>query len=273
MGPLDKKPPFPLYDIANIEGRDDVVLRGMRLWDDHGVGFVRDCNWLQNYENVLDPHHLLVLHAGNSGDQFGSVITASGPPDISFEATELGVRYKFLRTLPNGNRLERYTECIVPNIFLIPSIHEQGASERIRDKASELSWCVPVDDTHLYGISIVRWPVKDGVPDPNWKAGTDTMTDIRPGNLRERAFEDKQRYPDDMGAQEGQRPIAVHAAENLALSDGGVTMLRARLRDAVSAVQRGDDPPNLFRGHGGNVVPTNAWNTVLGPSAVEAAAE
>ena len=34
---------------------DDVVLRGMRLWGDYAVGYVSDCNWLQHWENIVDP--------------------------------------------------------------------------------------------------------------------------------------------------------------------------------------------------------------------------
>ena len=266
MGPPAKRPVFPIYDIAHVDGRDDVILRGMRLWDDHGVGFVRDCNWLQNFENVMDPYHLLMLHATNSGDQFGSALTADGAPDIGFEITDLGVRYRFFRALPNGNRLERYTECILPNIFLVPSIHEQGTESKIRAKATELSWCVPVDDEQLYGISIVAWPIRDGEPDPHWKAGTDTLTSIRPGSLRERPYEEKQRLPDDMEAQEGQRTIAVHALENLALSDGGIVQLRRALKEAMAAMERGEDPPNTWRDDGPpHPVETHAWNTVITP--------
>ncbi len=272
MGPPERQPVFPIYDIADVGGRDDVILRGMRLWDDHGVGFVRDCNWLQNFENVMDPYHLLMLHANNSGDQFGSVITTGGALDIGFETTDLGVRYRFFRALPNGNRLERYAECILPNIFLVPSIHEQGAEPKVRAKATELSWCVPVDDEHLYGISIVAWPARDGEPDPDWKAGTDTLTSVRPGNLRERPYEEKQRSPDDMEAQEGQRAIAVHALENLAVSDSGIVRLRRALREAIAATERGDDPPNTWRDGGpDHPVETHAWNTVLPPDSAAAA--
>ena len=266
MGPLAMKPVFPIYDIAHVGGREDVILRGMRLWDDHGVGFVRDCNWLQKFENVMDPYHLLMLHAINSGDQFGSVITADGAPDIGFETTDLGVRYRFFRDLPNGNRLERYTECILPNIFLVPSIHEQGTEPKNRAKATELSWCVPVDDEQLYGISVVAWPTRDGELDPNWKAGTDTLTGIRPGSLRERPYEEKQRLPDDMEAQESQRTIAVHALEHLAKSDGGIVRLRHALKEAIATMERGEDPPNTWRDDGPPYpVETHAWNTVIAP--------
>ena len=269
MGPPEKMPLFPMYDIIDTSERDDVVLRGMRLWEDHGIGFVRDCNWLQHYENVVDTYHLLVLHALNSGDQFGSALTAAGWPDIGFEETDLGVRYSMYRSLPNGNRLQRYGECVLPNAFLVPDIHEQGTDPKEKARATELSWCVPVDNEHLYGISIVAWP-KDGNGEPlkGWKAGSDTQTNIRPGNLRDRPYEERQRAPDDMEAQEGQRTIAVHALENLATSDRGVALLRRGLRRSIERMQAGQDPANIVRDDTVNrAIETHAWNTVLPPAA------
>jgi phenylpropionate dioxygenase-like ring-hydroxylating dioxygenase large terminal subunit len=77
MGPPGTEPLFPMYDI--IDTRDDVVLRGMRLWGDYSVGFVKDCNWLQHYENIVDPWHLLVLHQMISGDQFEGALMQGAP--------------------------------------------------------------------------------------------------------------------------------------------------------------------------------------------------
>ena len=274
MGPPEKQPLFPMYDIIDVDGRDDVVLRGLRLWEDHGIGFVRDCNWLQHYENVMDPYHLLILHNTNSGDQFGSVITVEGWPDIGFDETPLGTQYSFRRDLPNGNRLERFAELVLPNIALIPSIHERGEHPKVADKCTDLSWVVPVDNEHLFGISIVAWPLKDGVPDPDWKAGTDTLTNIRPGNLRQRPYEEKQRFPDDMEAQEGQRAIAVHELENLTVADRGIVLIRKRLRAAIKQMQAGEDPPNIVRDPAQNhAIETHSWNTVYGPGDAAAAAE
>jgi phenylpropionate dioxygenase-like ring-hydroxylating dioxygenase large terminal subunit len=70
MGPPGVEPLFPMYDIIDTRHRDDVELRGMSLWGDYSVGFVKDCNWLQHYENIVYPWHLLVLHQMISGDQF-----------------------------------------------------------------------------------------------------------------------------------------------------------------------------------------------------------
>jgi hypothetical protein len=45
----------------------------MRLWGDYAVNMAKDCNWLQHYENIVDPYHLLTLHHWFSGDQFDGV--------------------------------------------------------------------------------------------------------------------------------------------------------------------------------------------------------
>jgi len=42
MGPPEKQPLFPMYDIYDTRKRQDVVIRGMRIYDDCGPGHVRD---------------------------------------------------------------------------------------------------------------------------------------------------------------------------------------------------------------------------------------
>jgi phenylpropionate dioxygenase-like ring-hydroxylating dioxygenase large terminal subunit len=270
MGPPGTEPLFPMYDIIDTRYRDDVVLRGMRLWGDYSVGFVKDCNWLQHYENIVDPWHLLVLHQMISGDQFEGALM-QGAPRIGFEKTTLGVRYNLTKSLPNGNRFERHAECIVPNAFLIPNIREAGTTPKREERCSELSWAVPVDNEHVTGLSIVAWPLKDGEPKKGWQPGTDTVQDIRPGSVLSRKYEERQRKPDDLEAQEGQRAIAVHALENLASSDSGIVMLRRILREQISRVSDGLDPMNVIRDARDNrKIPTNAWNTILSPAEASA---
>jgi hypothetical protein len=123
---------------------------------------------------------------------------------------------------------------------------------------------VPVDNEHVRGISIVDWPLEDGAPKADWRPGTDTVEDIRPGSLTVRSYEERQRKPDDLEAQEGQRPVAVHALENLAMSDSGIVMLRRLLREQIRRVEQGLDPINVVRDpNAARGIPTNAWNTVL----------
>ncbi|HEU0157268.1 MAG TPA: Rieske 2Fe-2S domain-containing protein, partial [Stellaceae bacterium] len=121
MGPPGTEPLFPRFDIIDPDPGDDVQLRGMRLWGDYAVGMVRDCNWLQHWENIVDPYHLLMLHQWISGDQFDGALM-QGKATIGWEKTPLGVRYNLIKDLPNGNRMVRHAECILPNMFIIPSI-------------------------------------------------------------------------------------------------------------------------------------------------------
>ena len=270
MGPPGTEPLFPRFDIIDPDRGEDVVLRGMRLWGDYAVGMVKDCNWLQHYENIVDPYHLLMLHQWISGDQFEGALM-QGKATIGWEKTPLGVRYNLIKDLPNGNRMVRHAECIVPNMFIIPSIREPGTAPKRKQRGTELSWAVPIDNEHVRGISIVAWPLENGEPKPDWKPGTDTIADIRPGSFLQRSYEERQRKPDDLEAQEGQRPIAIHALENLAHSDTGIVMLRRLLREQLQRVEQGLDPINVMRDPAANKrIPTGAWNTILSPA--EAAA-
>jgi hypothetical protein len=196
---------------------------------------------------------------------FKSVLTLGDWPIIWFEKTELGMKYNFVRQLPNGFVLERHSENIVPNIVLVANVHQRGTAPIWREKATEVTWIVPVDNETVCGLSIIAWPKLDaGGPDPSWRPGTDTISDIRPGQLRNRPFEEKQRAPDDMEAQEGQRPVAVHALEHLASSDTGVILIRKLLREAVQAVRDGGEPQNLMRDPAKNhALGTSCWNTVM----------
>lgn len=268
MGPPDVPPPLlPMLDIVDTRHRDDVVLRGMRLWDDRAIGFVRDCNWLQHFENQQDPWHLTQLHNLISGDQFNSVLSekqGEAAPKISWEKTKLGQRYNMVKRLPNGYWLERHTEVILPNIHLVANIHQHGDATIWREKATEMSWCVPVDDEHIRGMSIVAWPKgADGQPIADWLPGTWTKTPFRPGQ-RERPYLEAQREPDDLEATESIGPISIHARENLGKSDRGVAMLRRTYREYLRDLRSGKEPANLIRSEEENhALETSCWNTVM----------
>jgi hypothetical protein len=238
----------------------------MRLWGDYAVGMVKDCNWLQHYENIVDPWHLIMLHQTISGDQFEGALM-QGAPRIGWDKTPRGVRYNLIKDLPNGNRMVRHAECILPNAFMIPDIREPGTTLKRREPATELSWAVPIDNEHVRGISIVAWPLENGRRKEGWKPGTDTVADIRPGSTLVRSYDERQRKPDDLEAQEGQRTIAVHALENLGTSDAGIALLRHILREQIQRVEHGLDPINVVRDEAANRrIPTGAWNTILSPA-------
>jgi hypothetical protein len=131
----------------------------------------------------------------------------------------------------------RRAECIVPNMFIISSIREPGTVPKRKQRGTELSWAVPIDNEHLRGISIVAWPLENCELKPDWKPGTDTIADIRPGSFLKRSYEERQRKPDDLEAQEGQRPIAIHALETWRTSSGE-SVAKVAVRPAQSGTSR-----------------------------------
>ena len=175
--------------------------------------------------------------------------------------------------MPNGNLLERHSEVILPNIVLVANIHQKGAAPIWREKATEVIWCVPEDNETVRGICISAWPAdENGERVKGWRAGTDTVSDIRPGQLRDRSYADKQRKPDDMEAQEGQRPVPIHASETLGRVDTGIAAYRRKLRAALADIKEGRDPPNILRDEAENrMIETSCWNTVTAPAARTAA--
>jgi hypothetical protein len=146
----------------------------------------------------------------------------------------------------------RHAECIVPNMFIIPSIREPGTKPKRKGRGTELSWAMPIDNEHVRGLSIVAWPLENGEPKPDWKPGTDTIADIRPGSFLKRSYEQRQRNPDDLEAQEGQRRVAIHALENLAHSDTGIVILQRLLREQFQRIEQGLDPINTARAPSAN---------------------
>jgi hypothetical protein len=89
------------------------------------------------------------------------------------------------------------------------------------------------------------------------------VLDIRPATIN-RPYEERQRRPDDLEAQESQRAIAVHALEHLGMTDMGIVTLRKMLRDQLARLEKGEDPINIVRDAGVQpVIETHAWNTIL----------
>jgi hypothetical protein len=89
------------------------------------------------------------------------------------------------------------------------------------------------------------------------------------GQTGERPYGERQRRPGDYEVQVSQRPIAVHALENLASSDRGVAMLRRLIREGIRGAAAERAPRPLPAGYGG-CVPTFCQDTVW-PAAGNAA--
>ena len=232
MGPPERKPVLPRYEcLENLDEGEFLEA------DDSSIGGggpqIIPCNWLQHYENLVDPFHVVILHSGFSGTQF--VPEMAVMPDVHWETTDLGVRTISLRTLPDGRTLRRISEAGLPTLRVIPSprLGRNGAGGRVES----LGWVLPIDD-HNFRIYVVGRVREVGE--------LSRMRTRMNGKLwEEMSEEEHQVYPNDIEAMVSQGVIAKHSEEHLATSDRGIVMLRRLLRQQLDAVAQGKDPAGV----------------------------
>ena len=230
LGPIDKKPVLPHWDILENLGPGEKIYpsstSGFKAGPDHPLE-VLPCNWLQDFENIMDPFHVPILHVTHSGRSALFSPTFALMPDVTFEYTDLGVLYRAHRKLDDGKVLDRISVGMYPNVQSVPD----GGS-LTPGRSNHMIWRVPMDDTHVVHFSALRVP-----KDYNGRQ--------RPGAEKlwaEMSEEEHQSFPMDYEAQAGQGPITLSSEEHLATSDKGIVMLRRRLREQIERVQKGGDP-------------------------------
>lgn len=232
MGPPDRKPAFPVYDVLDDLGDGEFVLADDRSFGGGGPA-VLDFNWLQHWENVLDPFHVPILHARFSGNQF--VPEMAILPECRFAYTPHGVRVTSVRDLPDGRRLDRVTECVFPNLRMVASPKLTAAGP-----ARFVGWVVPHDDARFTVFTLARADRPDYLTAERSRLG---------GKLWEELTEEEhQRYPGDYEAQKSQGTVPAHSREFLTTTDQGVTMLRRMMAKQIKALAQGDDPAGVVRG-------------------------
>lgn len=265
MGALHKMPAFRRFDALEQQAEDSslAVLATMgygsgghvycpALGLKTGEPLV-NCNWLQLFENALDPFHAYVLHMRFTGEQFGKALGIV--PSISWEETRLGVKSIQDRMLDEGTLFRRITEVVLPNVRYVASV-AAGESDDSFGRGGTLSWVVPRDDTSTVFFSIVTVGRNDG------GAPIELRRARYPGGRgwEDLSEEERRDMPGDIEAQVGQGAVTIHRAEHLVTSDRGVMMLRKRFRKALKAMDAGENPPGAAPGHGDEIIPTQAGN-------------
>src|SRR5690606_18945581 len=229
MGPPDKKPVLPRYEaLENLADGEFVEA------DDSSIGGggpqIIPCNWLQHYENLVDPFHVVVLHATFSGTQFVEQMAIM--PDVTWDNTDHGVKVTSLRDLDDGKVFRRVSEAVLPTLRVIPN-PRLGAGGRVES----IGWVLPIDDTS-FRIYVAGRVTEVG------ELGR--MRSRQGGKLWQELTEaEHQQFPGDYEAQVSQRPIAKHSEEHLATTDRGIIMLRRALQRQLDAVREGRDPAGV----------------------------
>jgi nitrite reductase/ring-hydroxylating ferredoxin subunit len=233
LGPLGKKPVLPRWDaFENLDPDEKIVPDGAAysVGGDETAEFI-PWAWMQDWENTMDPHHVVILHTSFSGAQF--VPEMAIMPTVTWEATPLGMRYIAYRKLADGREVDRVTNVIFPNIRSVPNVaFSHGVAE-------SMGWLVPVDDHSHRTFHITRMPKSfDGSPmataptwpdDKKWSEMTEQEHWVTPGDW-------------EIQSGLGKNGITLHREEHLATSDRGVVLIRRLLKKQIKIVKEGGDP-------------------------------
>ena len=238
MGPLDARPPLPRYDVLEDLGPDEELQQEDQSFYIGGgttpENPVAPYSWLQNFENVMDPFHVVILHSRFSGVQFRAQMAVM--PVVEWERQDHGVMYRSVRDTPSG-RLTRITQTLMPNVRIVPSIELTPGPGR------EVAWLVPVDSHHHRSFGVARVSRHE---EPLYTRRARKATH-EGKTWWEMSEAEHKLFPDDYEAQSSQGSIPKHSDEHLASSDKGVVALRRMLAQQIRAVQDGGHPEGTGR--------------------------
>lgn len=226
MGPPDKKPVLPRYDALETMDEGEFVEA-----DDSSLGgggpAIIPCNWLQHFENVVDPYHVPILHGSFSGPQF--TLTMASIPDVAFETSPRGVLVRSKRKMDDGKTFYRVTEAALPTLRVVPNPRVAQFA-----RVESIGWVLPIDDTTFRIYVAGRVKQKGDIGRMRSKFNGKFWWDM--------TEEEHQRFPGDYEAQVGQGPINIHSEEHFGQTDRGILALRRMLRAELDAVAQGRDP-------------------------------
>ena len=258
MGPPDKQPPLPEYEIVHVRPQQRFVAKRLQ-----------ECNWLQALEGGIDSSHVSWLHRGelntdplfkgSRGNQYN--LNDSRPV---FEVVEnpgglyIGVR----RNAENNNYYWRITPWVMPSYTMSPPRGNHPVHGHF--------W-VPIDDENCWAWSFDYHSTRD-LTETEVQAmqdGKGIYVKFVPGSYRplqnkdndyliDREAQKAGRYysgvegiaMQDASLQESMGPVVDRTKENLVSTDNGIIMARHRMLKAVKALMdKGTVPPGVDPAH------------------------
>ncbi len=246
MGPPDRRPPFPVYDTLEMPDHTMVPYKAPFR-----------CNWLQVLDAIVDPLHTAFLHSRMSRVQFSTGFGAIG--EMRFYERPSGFLGTATRRV-GDNVWVRVNELVLPNYSQAgAAFAADGTRQRYFGRTAFARWVVPIDDHHTMCFA---WAIFGERGDPESYNTPEGPELIEQGEVFDRPYEERQRFPADSEATEGMGTITAHSLENLVPSDRGVQMYRRRLRLLIGALKEGCEPAAVTA-HRPNPVPTYGGDTVL----------
>ena len=222
-------PELPRYEAYVMNGYRDVG---------HSV---LPCNWLQIMENSVDPYHVEALHgnyfefiARQQGTPMPESFVANKHEKVAFDPFEHGI---IKRRLLEGQS-EDSDDWKIGHPLVFPYKMWVGGNG-----VYQMQIRVPIDDTHT-------WALFYTVHAPD---GMELDEDLPVVDYEYEWLDDEGRHivdyieGQDVMAWVTQGPVADRVNERITKSDVGVIACRRMFKEAVEAVQRGEDPVAVVR--------------------------
>ena len=208
--------PVPAFPKVDLLFQAD---RRRRVWgrDVHS-------NWLQQSENIVDPHHIMVLH----GAVYPEI--AFKRPEVNWTETETGIVTHC--SYPTGQQDRHHL--LFPSAIRV-NVHRVG-----QEPVQYLIYNVPIDDTHTVAWWV--WASESTEPPHIVTAEPYQRTTPKVYRRKEDGWFDLSNEASDDAAMGSQGDIADRTTEFLGTSDRGIVMYRQQLKKAIEAVQQGRIP-------------------------------
>jgi len=246
LGPPEKKPVLPRYECLEVMAPGEFVEA-----DDSSIGgggpAIIPCNWLQHFENVVDPYHVPVLHGSFSGPQFTNMMASM--PEVTFEMSKRGVTVRSIRKQDDGKIFYRVTEAALPTLRVVPNPRVAQFA-----RVESIGWTLPIDDVSFRIYVAGRVKQSGDIGRMRSKFNGKFWWDM--------TEEEHQRFPGDYEAQVGQGPVTLHSEEHFGQSDRGILMVRRMLTEQLEALAAGRDPIGVSFDPNGGPVEFEAGNFI-----------
>jgi len=246
LGPIDDIPEFPVYDTLEIPDQTYVPYRA-----DYR------CNWIQVLDAILDPIHTSFLHSRMSRQQFSEGMRELG--ELTFYQRQMGFLGSNTRRV-GDNIWVRINELVLPNFTQAgAAFSADGTRSLYYGRTAFARWVVPADDENTTAFA---WAIFGDRADPEKYNIPEGPELIEQGEVMDRSYDQRQRFPGDAEAVEGMGRIADQKREHLVPSDKGIIMYRKKLRQICRNLEKGIKPEHTSD-YWSNPVPTYGGDTVL----------
>jgi 5,5'-dehydrodivanillate O-demethylase oxygenase subunit len=212
-------------------------------------GSVIPANWLQVMENLMDPAHVEFLHGRffayalekqdkAKAHEFRQKFAPAPLKKMAFERFEGGI-------------IERHSvgNDAAPTWKIGTSTFFPNATMAGTPADASMIFIVPMDDTHTWFLMHLAERPAGPVP----AQAAIRFRDI-PGTDAAGKFITGMANGQDHLATVTQGPVAPREREHLGASDAGVLLYRELLTEQLALLERGDDPLNVLRGPGPELI-------------------